>query len=88
MRSLSAIDALSPSIETLKNVAEVDYRVLLTIIPPKPNREGDEARELLTDADLPVMQSSIVSSTTVFGVLSAFGVRGILTDERVALRNH
>ena len=54
-----AIDALSLTIEALKNVPEIDYRVLLTIIPPKPNRDGDEARELLTDAGLPVMQSSI-----------------------------
>ncbi len=54
-----AIDALSLTVEALKNVSEIDYRVLLTIIPPKPNRDGDEARELLIEAGLPVMQSSI-----------------------------
>ena len=54
-----AIDALSLTVEALKNVPEIDYRVLLTIIPPKPNRDGDEAREILTEAGLPIMQSSI-----------------------------
>ncbi len=35
------------------------YRVLLTIIPPKPTRDGDEAREILTEAGLPLLKAGI-----------------------------
>lgn len=35
------------------------YRVLLTIIPPKPNNAGDEAKASLTAAGLPLFASGI-----------------------------
>jgi chromosome partitioning protein len=54
-----AIDALSLTVEALSNMERIDYRVLLTIIPPKPTKDGEEAREVLSELGLPVMKSSI-----------------------------
>ncbi|GAC1457169.1 MAG: ParA family protein [Chamaesiphon sp.] len=54
-----ALDALSLIVSTLKQLETECYRVLLTIVPPKPVRDGEEAREMLTEAGLPLLKSSI-----------------------------
>jgi chromosome partitioning protein len=54
-----SIDALSLTVSTLKTLGVNRYRVLLTIIPPKPTRDGDEAREILTEAGLPLLKAGI-----------------------------
>lgn len=54
-----SIDALSLTVSTLKSFEASNYRVLLTIIPPKPTRDGEEARELLTEAGLPLLTNGI-----------------------------
>jgi chromosome partitioning protein len=38
---------------------ETDYKILLTIIPPKPNMAGVEARASLEEAGLPLFKSGI-----------------------------
>ena len=35
------------------------FKILLTIVPPKPSRRGDEARAALTDAGLPLFEAEI-----------------------------
>ena len=35
------------------------FRVLLTIVPPKPQADGDHARQMLVNAGLPVFRSEI-----------------------------
>lgn len=54
-----SIDALSLTVSTLKSFEVSNYRVLLTIIPPKPTRDGEEAREMLTEAGLPLLSNGI-----------------------------
>jgi chromosome partitioning protein len=54
-----SIDALSLTISTLKTLAISHHKVLLTIIPPKPTRDGEEARELLTEASIPLFSTGI-----------------------------
>jgi chromosome partitioning protein len=54
-----SIDALSLMMTTLKSINADNYRVLLTIIPPKPNRDGEEAKEMLLDAKLPLLKNSV-----------------------------
>lgn len=54
-----SIDALSLTISTLKTLKVDRHRVLLTIIPPKPTRDGDDAREMLTEAGLPLLKGGI-----------------------------
>ena len=37
-----ALDALTQTIDALKSIGTDRYRILLTIIPPKPSKDGDE----------------------------------------------
>jgi len=52
------IDALLQTVDALKPLG-ARYRILLTLIPPKPSRDGDEARTMLSNAGLPVFNNSI-----------------------------
>jgi chromosome partitioning protein len=54
-----AIDALLLTIEALKKVNANNYKILLTVVPPKPNRDAEEARKMLTAYRLPVFKSEI-----------------------------
>ena len=47
------------TVETLLKLKHDSYKVLLTIVPPKPNRDGDEARKSLIKAGLPLFDTSI-----------------------------
>ena len=49
----------SLAIGTLKKIGTERYKILLTIVPPKPVRDGEEARELLLDAQLPLLKAEI-----------------------------
>jgi chromosome partitioning protein len=54
-----AIDALSLTVNALKTIGVNHYKVLLTIIPPKPTRDGEEAREFLTEAGISLFKNGI-----------------------------
>jgi chromosome partitioning protein len=54
-----ALDALTLTIDTLKIIGAERYRILLTIIPPRPNRDGEDARALLSDANMPLFKQGI-----------------------------
>ena len=54
-----ALDAMMLTVKALHQLGSERYRILLTIIPPKPSKDGEEARLMLTDAGLPVLQSEI-----------------------------
>ena len=54
-----ALDALSLTVDTLRSLSAKNYRILLTMIPPKPNRDGEEARELLQEANFPLFGGGI-----------------------------
>lgn len=54
-----ALDAMMLTVDVLKRIGTQRYKVLLTIIPPKPSRDGDEARQMLTQAGLPLFKASI-----------------------------
>lgn len=54
-----AIDALSLTVNALKTIGVKHYKVLLTIIPPKPTKDGEEAREFLTEAGIPLFKHGI-----------------------------
>lgn len=67
-----SLDALLQTTEALQTLGG-QYRILLTLVPPSPSREGDEARALLEAEGLPVMQTSI-RQTSAFRHASAQGV--------------
>lgn len=54
-----ALDALTQTIETLKAIGTDKYRILLTIIPPKPSKDGEEARASLQEAEMPLFKRGI-----------------------------
>lgn len=54
-----AIDALLLTVEALKKVGAGNYKILLTVIPPRPNRDGEEAREMLSSRSLPLFKGEI-----------------------------
>jgi chromosome partitioning protein len=53
-----ALAATLQMVEALKRL-KANYQILLTIIPPYPNKAGEEARAALEGAGLPVFQSGI-----------------------------
>jgi chromosome partitioning protein len=54
-----SLDALRLTANTLKVIGATNYRVLLTIVPPKPSRDGEEAYTALVDAHYPVFRTLI-----------------------------
>ncbi len=66
-----SIKALSLTVKALKEIGTNKYRILLTIVPPKSTKDGDETREMLTDAGLS---------------LFATGIRNAIAFKRAALQ--
>lgn len=54
-----AMSLRSLPIDVLSEIPAEKYRILLTIIPPKPNRDADEARVSLRAAGLPVLEAGV-----------------------------
>ena len=54
-----ALDALTLTVGVLKELGAESYRILLTMIPPKPSRDGEEARAMLEEARLPIFAGGI-----------------------------
>jgi chromosome partitioning protein len=54
-----AIDALMLTIDALKKLGSNKFKILLTIVPPRPEKDGDEARLALTEAGLPLFKAEI-----------------------------
>lgn len=54
-----ALEALQLTINNLQSIGAKSYKVLLTIVPPKPSRDGEEARQMLKKGVVPVFKSQI-----------------------------
>ena len=54
-----ALDALRQTVEALEGIGAKSYRVLLTIVPPRPSRDGEEARAMLKGGDVPLFKNHI-----------------------------
>lgn len=58
-----ALDALMLTVGALRKLGSAGavprYRVLLTVIPPRPSRDGDEARVMLAESALPVFEGGV-----------------------------
>jgi chromosome partitioning protein len=53
-----ALAATLQMVEAIKQF-KTNYRILLTLIPPNPNKAGEEARTALLKAEIPLFQSGI-----------------------------
>lgn len=54
-----SLDALMMTIEALQKLGADQYRILLTIVPPKPIPEGQKARASIKKAGLPIFAGEI-----------------------------
>ena len=54
-----SLDALMLTVGALKNLGPTNFRVLLTIIPPSPNHDGDDARKTLVELGIPTFSGGI-----------------------------
>ena len=68
-----SLDALMKTIAIIQKHAANKYKVLLTKVPPKPSRDGEDARDLLKQANIPVFQAEI-SRLAVFKKSAELGV--------------
>ena len=63
-----SLRALGLTVTAMKSIGADRYRVLLTVVPPRPSRDGDDAREMIEQMGLPVFQAA-------FHGLSRFNAR-------------
>lgn len=54
-----SLDALFLILDALTTLGTQSFRVLLTIVPPKPNKDGEEAQAKLLAAGIPVFNTAI-----------------------------
>lgn len=54
-----ALDALVQTVEALRSLGTDRYRVLLTAIPPRPSRDGEDARATLAEMALPLFVQGV-----------------------------
>ena len=67
-----SIGATLQMISVLSNL-RTQYKILLTVVPPKPNPVGEEARQAIAGAGLPLFSSGI-RRLAVFGKAAAMGL--------------
>ena len=53
------LKALMLTVSALRGIGGERYRILLTIVPPKPSRDGEDARRALEQHGLPVFRGGI-----------------------------
>jgi chromosome partitioning protein len=54
-----ALDALMLTVDALRALGDTRYRILLTMVPPRPSRDGDDARRMIVEAGLPILAGSV-----------------------------
>ena len=72
-----SLDALFLIVEALEHLGSNRFRIMLTIIPPRPSRDGDDARMTLEEANLPVFKTGIRR----FVAFQKAALQGILVHE-------
>ncbi len=78
-----SLDALMLTVGALRTIGTQNYAVLLTIVPPRPNRDGDDAMKALTAEALPVFPC-IVRRFIAYQRAAIVGVPVYEVDDRNA----
>jgi len=68
-----ALEGMKLTLHALEELDAQNFRVLLTIIPPAPSRQGEDAREALTSAKIPLFERGI-RRTVAFQTAAAEGI--------------
>ena len=77
--------SLQPMLEIARDLGDAHYRALLTVVPPKPNKEGKTIRQELIDGGLPVFKT-MIRRTVGFPKAALAGVPiGELPDSRLRI---
>jgi chromosome partitioning protein len=76
-----SMDAMLQTVKALRSLGADRYRVLLTIVPPRPMPDGEQARQAIVDAGLPVFGAEI-RRTVAFqrAALTGVTVDAVRTD--------
>jgi chromosome partitioning protein len=81
-----ATDGLTETLTKLHDQGSTNFRVLLTMVPPKPRTEGKALRDMLMEQDIPVFKSEI-PRLAAFEKAAADGVAvGAVQNDRNAAR--
>jgi chromosome partitioning protein len=72
-----SLDALMQTVDVLKSLGANQYRILITRVPSKPRRDGEEAREMLTEAGLPLFKGHIRDAVA----FQKAALSGVLVDQ-------
>jgi chromosome partitioning protein len=80
-----ALDAMMLTIGALRAIGIARFRVLLTIIPPPPSRDGQEARARLLEMGLPVFTRGVRRLAAFQKAAGAGVVVSDVHDERAKL---
>jgi chromosome partitioning protein len=79
-----ATDGLQHTLEKLRDVRNERYRVLMTMVPPRPRTDGDQLRAMLVENDIAVFKAEI-PRLVAFEKAAAEGVPVYnIADERAA----
>jgi chromosome partitioning protein len=80
-----AMGAMLQMVDDLRGL-KTNYKILLTLIPPPPSRVGEEARQSLEKAGLPVFKSRI-RRLAVFqhAALQGVGVNQVKGDDKAGI---
>ena len=54
-----SLDATMLTVETLRKLKTKNFKVLLTMVAPRPSKDAEEAREMLEGAEVPVFRQII-----------------------------
>ena len=60
-----SLDATMLTMDALRELEATNFKVLLTMVAPRPSKDAEEARELLEEAEVPVF-SSVVHRLVAF----------------------
>lgn len=57
--TLPDVVSLDPMLQTASDLEGANYRTLIAVVPPKPNRDGEQMQSELKAADVPVFNTMI-----------------------------
>lgn len=72
-----SIEALMATVDMLKTLGVGQYKILLTIIPPYPQRDGEDARAMLEGGGYPLFASGIREAKA----FKLAALRGLIVDQ-------
>lgn len=76
-------------LEIAKDLGNANYRALVTIVPPKPSREGETMRDELILNEIPVFKT-LIRRAAAFqkAALAGVAVRDLTGRDRVAWNDY